>query len=99
MEVNKVVGLETQLILWVNCYDGSRFRNRPYLFKWNQQSNEVSFLFGGWGGESRYVGNARTLEEARKLAEPYLVKWLRSCGVFYPRKKARKVNDGNTNGN
>ena len=69
-----------EFILWVWCRDEWREKEGAYVFKWRNE--KISFMYGGWTGEPRYVGYAKTQEEALKLAEPWLEEWLKKCGAI-----------------
>jgi len=86
MEVSKVESSSIEsgikLVLWVNCFDEGGYRDRPYVFKWDQHAQKVFFMFGGMMGEPRPVGTAQTAEQAQEMAIPYLEKWLTHCGAL-----------------
>jgi hypothetical protein len=76
----KITDSQVRFIFWVYCRDEFERRDRPYDFKWDGKS--VIFMFGGWKGRPRIVGEAGSKEEARRVAEEWLEGWLRGCGVL-----------------
>jgi hypothetical protein len=80
MEVTRVVeritDSEVRFTLWVYCWDEFDRRDRPYAFKWDGKS--VFFMFGGWKGRPRIIGEAGSKKEARRVAEGWLEPWLGS---------------------
>ncbi len=71
---------EVRFVLWVWCWDEWREKDRPYSFKWTNE--KVIFMFGGWKGEPRIIGHAKTQDEAQKVAELWLETWLKECGAL-----------------
>ena len=72
--VEKITDSEVRWSLWVYCWDEFDRRDRCYNFKWDGKS--VIFMFGGWKGQARVVGEAGNKKDARHLAEQWLERWL-----------------------
>jgi hypothetical protein len=68
------IGTEARFVFWVLRWDEWEEKDRPYAFKW--YGKEVIFMFGGWKGEPRIVGHAKTKDAAQKVAEQWLEEWL-----------------------